>query len=42
MDNIDDFGMDDTIYLQECQDEKFEFDNPVLFQYNNKTETENN
>lgn len=41
MEYYDDFGMDDIIYLAECQAEKFELDSLVAFQYNYKTETEN-
>lgn len=32
---------DELVYLQECQDEKFELANEVVFQYNYKTEMEN-
>lgn len=35
------FEYEDTIYLAECQVEKFEFDNEVVFQYNYKTEKAN-
>ncbi len=38
MPEFDDFDEFDQAYLMECQAEKFEFDNEVVFQYNYKND----
>lgn len=35
---MDEFYADDLVYMMECQAEKFEFDNEVVFQYNYKND----